>query len=532
MKDFILLIGKNKIRSCSVAFLASLVVLCNLPLPLLIKAIIDSLLDERDALQLHTITLLFILLTIVQVLCNFLLSIYSSKWTQQISAEYRFRIYQNNIYTCDNKIGQNSNVSQNAIISDCELIGNSFQELYIVFVSSTVSIIAYFIILVRLNLLLAVIVIGTVPMFVCLNLILSKISKDYYSKIQNIKDSIIKHILDTIRGFTFITLYSIKEKYCSSFSKKNLSLKLTYIKFNTVITFISSMIGFFTVMIPFLILLFGSALVFKGKSTLGEIIACYAYSTAFFSPIGNLIGSLPLLEQLSVSRKRVEEVISRQDRGRNKIIHSDELPNGVMVKVTNLSLSYDESDPVIVSMTKCILKNTTYILSGPNASGKSTFAKGLVGMVPKIEGNIEIKTGGKINYIPQDTYLFEGTIFYNITIGIEKVDMGYLKKLLSVTQLEKDLHSFGMSIDTIVNNDNSMLSTGQVQKIKFIRSMLSKPDVLILDEILSNMDDESQNRILVFLRKWAKNHVLIIITHNMAKIKNFLVSDVITFPQR
>ena len=73
MKDFILLIGKNKIRSCSVAFLASLVVLCNLPLPLLIKAIIDSLLDERDALQLHTITLLFILLTTVQVLCNAIL---------------------------------------------------------------------------------------------------------------------------------------------------------------------------------------------------------------------------------------------------------------------------------------------------------------------------------------------------------------------------------------------------------------------------------------------------------------------------
>ena len=73
MKDFILLIGKNKIRSCSVAFLASLVVLCNLPLPLLIKAIIDSLLDERDALQLHIITLLFILLTTVQVLCNAIL---------------------------------------------------------------------------------------------------------------------------------------------------------------------------------------------------------------------------------------------------------------------------------------------------------------------------------------------------------------------------------------------------------------------------------------------------------------------------
>ncbi|RRG02455.1 MAG: ATP-binding cassette domain-containing protein [Lactobacillus sp.] len=82
-----------------------------------------------------------------------------------------------------------------------------------------------------------------------------------------------------------------------------------------------------------------------------------------------------------------------------------------------------------------------------------------------------------------------------------------------MTQFDKDLRESDLSLKSVVDNSQSKMSTGQTQKIKLIRALLSNPDLLIRDELINNVDAESQLNILQFLSTWVRKHTLILISH-------------------
>lgn len=527
MVSFGSIIKNNRIQSIYVSLLVILVVGTGLPFPLLLKLVVDSVLYKNNS-NLGHICILFIFLVLCQLILNFILSFQSSKWSQSIAYQVRNKIYNLRIHSDINEFTKENDMTQTTIISDCEIVSSTFQNIFITIISSTLCFIAYSIILFYLNVYLFLLTIIFIPIFLILNLKLSNISKKFFFKIQQLKDSFLAIIMETSSGFMFIRIYQLQRQYFSRFRNVNKEMTNTSVRFNTIVTFINSMVSFLEVVAPFSILLLGGVLISEGKSTLGNIIACYSYSAALFSPVSQLIGLMPLYKELELSSSRINKLVKAPKKSLSSYTLSKDKKRSLAV--TNLTVSYETGKIVIHNMTKSFYKGHVYLLQGPNASGKSTFAKVTVGLIKPIRGKISIAVNERICYIPQDAYLFKGSILFNLTVGIENYEKENLEKLLKVTLLDKDLSNGVFNLNSYVDNDNNTLSTGQIQKIKLIHALLSNPTILIIDEILTNMDIISQRSILNYLNHWKKDKTLLLISHSDKEINNILPIQNVVFP--
>jgi len=185
-----------------------------------------------------------------------------------------------------------------------------------------------------------------------------------------------------------------------------------------------------------------------------------------------------------------------------------------LVKFENVNFKYFNSDDYIFeNLNMEITKNSHTILTGPNGSGKSTLIGLIAGLYFPVKGKI-IKNFDKVSYVGVDPLIIKDSLRANLTYGFK----GEIKDK-DLIHLLDELHVF----DSIKNDllqmevNSKSLSSGQIQKISFIRALINKPDLLILDESTSNLDIETKNIIPVLLEK--QNLSIVNSTHNKELFK-------------
>lgn len=214
---------------------------------------------------------------------------------------------------------------------------------------------------------------------------------------------------------------------------------------------------------------------------------------------------IPLKKEMDVSIERINGYFKKISE--LKIVDNYNGTDYVnKIKIDNLTFGYDRN----LGSVSISIKNGIYFIDGPNGSGKSTFLKTLANLIPKKKGKIYLgKNIKKILYVPNDAFVFDGTVKENIIIGLNKYNKKEYSKIAKILNLN-------LKIDDIAKKDNKvLLSTGQIQKIKIIRALLDrKNNVVILDELISNLNEDIQNNLYEYLNTLS-NTVIIIVDHNM-----------------
>ena len=168
-----------------------------------------------------------------------------------------------------------------------------------------------------------------------------------------------------------------------------------------------------------------------------------------------------------------------------------------IIEIENLSFEYFNSDePIFEELNLSIPKNTHTILTGPNGSGKSTLLGLISGVLYSQKGTVRCYKKN-FGYIGATPLIFTGTIKENILYGNEEhvsddEIMSYLKKM----ELFKESKRY--NLDEII--DNKSLSSGQMQKVSFIRALVGNVDIMLLDESTANLDEKSRKLIFDILR--------------------------------
>lgn len=236
-----------------------------------------------------------------------------------------------------------------------------------------------------------------------------------------------------------------------------------------------------------------------------------------FIDMSNMIASL---QQDIVSATRVIEIIELQTQQELGVAGNGEYA----IECSGLSYSYGEKR-VLDDLNIRIRCGEKIGIAGKSGSGKSTFAKICAGLYNMQTGNIAV---GKIIYIAQSPHLFSTTVWENIHLGDPNSSDEQIQEVISLTQLQDVIEELDNGLDYVIKENSTNLSGGQCQRIAIARAALCKADTIVLDEITSSLDVESERKIIEQVNYIFKNKTVIFITHRksvLEKMDNIFVFD-------
>ncbi len=242
---------------------------------------------------------------------------------------------------------------------------------------------------------------------------------------------------------------------------------------------------------------------------LGVIFDSYQKAMASFRRIINLKNTSPTI-----------------DNGTEKLESFDE-----KIQISNLNFEYVKNFPVLNNISIDIAKGQTTAIVGSTGSGKSTLIKLILRLYDSTSG--EIKFDGKnirdleldslrnkIGLVSQDIFLFEGTVFENIAYGNLNANDEEVWEAARLSESDKFINQLPNKENTIVGERGQKLSGGQRQRISIARAILKNPEILILDEATSAVDNETEAAIQRSINTLKKGRTVVAIAHRLSTIRN------------
>ena len=203
------------------------------------------------------------------------------------------------------------------------------------------------------------------------------------------------------------------------------------------------------------------------------------------------------------------------------------------INIKNLSFSYPSRKEFSLSKLSMSIKKGDFVgIIGETGSGKSTLINLIIGLLKPSQGEVEVdqlnidsNLSGwykKIGYVPQSIYLTDDTIRRNIAFGLNEndIDDSLIKESIVKANLEEFIKNLPNGLDTIVGEKGIRLSGGQQQRIGIARALYRDPEILILDEATSSLDQATEKQIMESIHYLKRKKTLIIATHRIFTLKN------------
>lgn len=255
------------------------------------------------------------------------------------------------------------------------------------------------------------------------------------------------------------------------------------------------------------ILWFGAQLVMSSEISIGQLITFNTLLSYFTTPMENIINLQTKLQSAKVANNRLNEVylVESEFQVQENLVHSPFLMGDI--EFDDLSYKYGFGRDTLTDINLTIKQGDKVSLVGVSGSGKTTLAKMIVNFFEPYKGHIsinhqDIKNIDKkvlrrhINYLPQQAYIFNGSILENLTLGGNNmISQEDILKACELAEIRQDIERMPMGYQTQLS-DGAGLSGGQKQRIALARALLTKAPVLILDEATSGLDVLTEKKVI------------------------------------
>lgn len=282
-----------------------------------------------------------------------------------------------------------------------------------------------------------------------------------------------------------------------------------------------------------IVLALGIYLIIKGHFSIGLLISFLAYITNFYNPLRQLAALWANFQVAMAGWDRISLLLSLESN-----LHVMEDPNcetsASFLHFRNVSFKYPNGKEVLHKINFDLERGKTYAFVGPTGGGKTTTASLIARLYDATRGSILLEgkdirsykpeeRARKIGFILQEPFLFSGTVRDNILYGnaeYKNLSNEQLSGAISEAGLESLLARFDQGLDTTVQTTGDGISLGQKQLIAFMRAVLRKPELLILDEATANIDTVTEQLLDSILKKLPESTTRVIIAHRLNTIEN------------
>ncbi|MCK5763225.1 MAG: ABC transporter ATP-binding protein [Clostridiales bacterium] len=382
----------------------------------------------------------------------------------------------------------------------------------------------------NLNLKLTLLALLPMPIIAITVGFFGKIIQQRFKSVQESFSNLSEKVQESFSGIRVIKSFS-QEKYdlddFNTYNMANLKSNMKLVKLFGAMHPLITLISTISLLI---ILTYGSKLVINQTMTLGDFVAFISYIEILTWPMMAIGFVVNVLQRGMASMKRINVLL---DSKSNIEDYADENIENIDIEFRNLTFKYPDTNiDILNNINLTIPTGSSLGILGRTGSGKTTIIN-LLTRLYQVEKNM-IFIGNKdfLSYstkdirnlfgvVPQDNFLFSTSIESNIAFSTDTIDdKEKIQYTANISQIDTEIQSFPDGFETILGERGINLSGGQKQRVSIARALYKQPQILVLDDSLSAVDTDTEERILKHLKTQLSSRTAIVISHRISTLKN------------
>lgn len=279
-----------------------------------------------------------------------------------------------------------------------------------------------------------------------------------------------------------------------------------------------------------IIIFYGGYQVIKGRMTLGSFGAISIYLSQLSGIQSTLAAFMQQVASGLVSCERLEKVLEAHAELREAHEDREVMFHNGRIEFRNVSFGYNQDKKILDNVSFSIDGGSCIALAGPSGCGKTTIVNLILRLYRPLGGEILIDENnintikakslyGQIGVVLQEPFLWNDTIENNITYGKEETSLEEVKEASRIACIDGFVNNLAQGYKTVIGENACKISEGQKQRIAIARALIKKPRILILDEALSSVDTELEEKIIYNIRDFLSSSTIIIISHRISTIQ-------------
>jgi len=419
------------------------------------------------------------------------------------------------------------------INNDSEKINSFFSQSLMQFIGSIMTMIGAGIFLLSIHLSLGIAALVPALLILVFTRLISPWLKSRNALALQATGGMSAEVQESLANFKVIIAFNRRDYFRKRFAAGNQGNYQAALKSGLANNLLMPVYTFFSGLAQLIVLLFGIYQIGQGEFTVGLLVSYIAYVTYFYNPLRQLAALWASFQVAMAGWDRINAVLGMESD--LPLVAEDIRSNEVnLMEFDHVRFGYTESKEILHDVSLELKPGKTYALVGPTGGGKTTVASLMARLYDPNSGKVllkgrDIRTYAaaertqKIGFILQDPFLFTGTVRDNLLYGnTEYLNSSddELETLIKDAKLEKLLAIFDQGLQTQVSNAGDVTSLGQKQLIAFMRAVLRKPDLLILDEATANIDTVTEQLLQEILAGLPVHTTRVVIAHRLNTIEN------------
>ncbi|NQN59921.1 ABC transporter ATP-binding protein [Streptococcus suis] len=419
--------------------------------------------------------------------------------------------------------------------SDLDNIQNAFNQSLTQVVTNIALYIGMVIMMFRQDTRLALVTIASTPVALIALVIIIRLSRKYTDKQQAAVSKLNAYMDEKISGQKAIIVQGVQEETIDGFLELNEEVRRTTFKGRLFGGILFPFMNGMSLVNTAIVIFAGSSIVLNDSSletaaALGLVVTFVQYSQQYYQPIMQIASSWAELQLAFTGAHRIQEMFDEPEevRPQNAPLFT-ELKEGVEIK--DIDFGYLPGQKVLDKVSISAPKGKMVAVVGPTGSGKTTIMN-LINRFYDVNGGSVAFDGrdireydldslrDKVGIVLQESVLFSGTIADNIRFGDESISQEMVETAARATHIHDFIMSLPEGYETYVTDDENVFSTGQKQLISIARTLLTDPQVLILDEATSNVDTVTEAKIQKAMEAIIAGRTSFVIAHRLKTILN------------